>query len=289
MPHARWRRAAWIATIAYTVLTLISIGAFFAMVGRPMPATADATLWQAGYQFGMKYFGAGIIWCGFLAALCTLAAHVGGARALRAALAVCAITLVVELVGAETGFPFGEHGYGNELGWKVLGLIPHVIPLSWFHMLIASLGLAFRFRARPGVTLLIAALGLFAWDVLMEPGMSAAYPFWYWREGGLWYGMPLANWTSWMMIGPVIAYAAVRFSGPALQRLADDPLPAVLYATTGLLPFALALRFGLWPAAVVGGLAMAVFVAAAYVPARRAVTSRAAAGATACATTSAPQ
>jgi len=267
MTAAQYRRFAWIATIAYTALTLVSVVAFFQMVGKPVPASADASAWQAGYAFGMKYFGAGIIWCGFLAAVATLAVHVGGRRALTAAVAVSAITLVVELIGAETGFPFGEHGYGDELGWKVFGLIPHVIPLSWFHMLLASLGLAVRFRAGRGLTLGLAALGLFAWDVLMEPGMSAAYPFWYWREGDLWYGMPLANWTSWLVIGPVIGYVAMRCAGPKLDNLRDDVLPATLYATTGLLPFALSVRFGLWPAAIVGGLAMVTFVASPFLPA----------------------
>lgn len=266
----RWRRLAWIATVVYTLLTVTSILAFFTMVGRPVPDSADPSLWAAGFRFGMTYFGAGIIWCGFIAAGATLAAHVGPRRAWTAAAAVCAITLVVELVGAQTGFPFGEHGYGDELGWKVFGLIPHVIPLSWFHMLLASLGLALRFRSGRLMTLSLAALGLFAWDVLMEPGMSAAYPFWYWREGGLWYGMPLANWTSWMVIGPVIAYVTARISGAQLDSLANDSLPAVLYATTGLLPFALALRFGLWPAALVGGAAMSAFVLAPFLPAWRA-------------------
>lgn len=279
-----WRRIAWWATIAYTVLTLTSVAAFFTMVGRPIPAEADATLWQAGYAFGMRYFGAGIIWCGFIAAVATLAVHVGGRRAWQAAAAVAAITLVVELVGAETGFPFGEHGYGDELGWKVFGLIPHVIPLSWFHMLLASIGLALRFRGNRAATLALAALGLFAWDVLMEPGMSAAYPFWYWREGDLWYGMPLANWTSWLVIGPVIGYVALKLAGERAVGLRDDVLPATLYATTGLLPFALSVRFGLWPAAVVGGAAMTLFVVAPFVPAwrarRRAAHSRAADGAT---------
>jgi hypothetical protein len=69
------------------------------------------------------------------------------------------------------------------------------------------------------------------------------------------------------VIGPVIGYVAMRCAGPKLHNLRDDVLPATLYATTGLLPFALSVRFGLWPAAIVGGLAMVTFVASPFLPA----------------------
>lgn len=258
------RRTAWLSTLLYVGLTLMSIAAFHFMVGKPAPVNADPGLWAAGTRFGMKYFGAAIIVLGFLASVLALASAVGLRRACGAAASVVALTLTVELVGAKTGIPFGAHGYGNELGWKVFGLVPFVIPLSWFHMLVASMALALRFHARPAVTLLLTALGLFAWDVLMEPGMSAAYPFWYWQSASLWYGMPLSNWVTWLVIGPLIGWITWRWSGEAIRGLATDPLPVVQYAVTGLLPLALALQFGLYPAAAVGGAAMFAFCAAPF-------------------------
>jgi putative membrane protein len=217
---------------------------------------------MAGYAFGMKYFGALMIYVGFGAALFGLADAVGLKRGALGAGLVVLLTLAVELVGARTGFPFGEHGYGGQLGWLVLGLVPFVIPLSWYLMLYASLGIALRFRRGPLATLLLTALGLFAWDVLMEPAMSAAYPFWMWRASGVYYGMPLANWLSWLVIGPVITLALRAAAGPGLKRLADDDLPAVVYVLTGVLPLALALEYALWPAAAIGGGAMLLFLVA---------------------------
>lgn len=260
------RRAAWGALGLYALLTAISIGAFFLMVGREVPAGFDPGLWAAGYAFGMTYFGAAIIYVGFLAATLAVARATGLARAAAGAAAVVSLTLAVELIGAATGFPFGEHGYGGQLGWLVLGLVPFVVPLSWFLMLVASLGIALRFRRGPLVTLGLTALGLFAWDILMEPAMSAAYPFWVWRTSGVYYGMPLANWLTWLVLGPVIALLLRACAGPGLARLAEDPLPLWLYALTGALPLALALRYGLYPAAAIGGLAMTLYLVAPFVP-----------------------
>jgi uncharacterized membrane protein YoaK (UPF0700 family) len=72
----------------------------------------------------------------------------------------------------------------------------------------------------------------------------------------------LANWLSWLVIGPVITLALRRVAGPDLRHLADDPLPPVVYVLTGLLPLALALEHQLWPAAVIGGGAMLLYVVA---------------------------
>ena len=51
-------------------------------------------------------------------------------------------------------------------------------------------------------------------------------------------------------------------AGPHVERLADDALPPVVYVLTGLLPLALALEYGLWPAAAIGGGAMLLYLVA---------------------------
>ena len=57
-----------------------------------------------------------------------------------------AISLTAELMGTSTGFPFGAYHYTTGLGYKIAGLVPFTIPLSWFYLglssfLIARVGL----------------------------------------------------------------------------------------------------------------------------------------------------
>ncbi|NER84152.1 MAG: carotenoid biosynthesis protein, partial [Leptolyngbya sp. SIO1D8] len=53
-----------------------------------------------------------------------------------------AISLTSELLGTSTGFPFGEYSYLSGLGYKIAGLVPFTIPLSWFYLGISSYLLA---------------------------------------------------------------------------------------------------------------------------------------------------
>src|SRR4028119_582822 len=66
------------------------------------------------------------------------------------------LSLGSELLGTSTGFPFGEYGYLSGLGYKVAGLVPFTIPLSWFYMglvsyLLASAGLHTRLSSHSGI------------------------------------------------------------------------------------------------------------------------------------------
>jgi len=57
------------------------------------------------------------------------------------------LSLSSELLGTSTGFPFGHYHYLSGLGYKIAGLVPFTIPLSWFYLglvsyVIARAGLA---------------------------------------------------------------------------------------------------------------------------------------------------
>jgi len=263
----------------HTALIAASIVAFWLIIDRPPPGWVDPGTWAWSYAFGMKWTGALYIVTGFVAAAAGWVAVAGIKRGLAGIAVVVAISLGIELMGVATGFPFGGYAYGTTLGPRVLGLVPVVIPLSWFMMLYASAAIAVRFGRGLFGTALIASLGLLAWDVLMDPAMSAAFPFWSWHTGGVYFGMPLVNWLGWLFTGFVIAVpmlalagyrpidaSAARFpiagsEGRVAERLRDQQLPIVLYALNGIFPFALALTEGMIAAAVIGGIVMAAFFA----------------------------
>jgi uncharacterized membrane protein len=273
--------AARLFLVLHALLIAASMVAFWFIVDRPVPGWVDPGLWMRSYAFGMQWTGALYIVTGFLAATAGWIAVAGVRRGLAGAAAVVLLSLGIELMGVATGFPFGGYAYGSALGPRVLGLVPFVIPLSWFMMLYASLAIAVRFGRGLWGTAVIASLGLVAWDVLMDPAMSVAFPFWSWNTSGVYFGMPLVNWAGWFFTGVVIALPALALagyrpleSGPApgtpaayrepstglAERLREQRLPLYLYALNGLFPFALALTKGMVGAAVIGGFVMTAFL-----------------------------
>lgn len=260
-PRSGWDR--WLRPLlwAHVGLVAVSILAFWLVVGRPAPAAIPRGLWNASYDLGLQWTGVLYIATGFAVALCGWLRVVPPRRGLAAAGAVVFLGLVAELLGTHTGVPFGPYSYTTLLGPRILGLVPVVIPLSWFMMLYASLGVAARLRAGRVVTGAAAALGLVAWDVLMDPAMSAVFPFWEWHTDGAFYGMPLVNWAGWLVTSGVLAAAALAVAGRWVPRLAGQRAPLVLYGVNGLFPLALLLRDGLLGAAILGTAVMGLYLA----------------------------
>ncbi|WP_275575068.1 carotenoid biosynthesis protein [Neosynechococcus sphagnicola] len=111
------------------------------------------------------------------------------------------LSLGSELLGTSTGFPFGHYTYLSGLGYKIAGLVPFTIPLSWFYLglasyLIAQVGLRTVPITAPLQGLGAIALGallLTSWDFVLDPAMSqTAVPFWEWLQPGafFWHALP---------------------------------------------------------------------------------------------------
>jgi uncharacterized membrane protein len=127
------------------------------------------------------------------------------------------ISLGSELLGTSTGFPFGHYRYLSGLGYKIAGLVPFTIPLSWFYLgfsayLIARLGLSNRNIANWLTITLAIALGsvlLTSWDFVLDPAMSQTQvPFWLWEQPGAFFGMPYQNFAGWFGTGVVFMSVA---------------------------------------------------------------------------------
>ncbi|MEM6836407.1 MAG: gamma-carotene 1'-hydroxylase CruF [Cyanobacteria bacterium P01_C01_bin.120] len=152
-----------------------------------------------------------------------------------------ALSLSSELLGTSTGFPFGDYSYLNGLGYKISGLVPFTIPLSWFYLgascyLLARGGLAASRRAwgRQLAAIAVGALLLMSWDFVLDPAMSqTAMPFWYWHQPGAFFGMPYENFAGWFVTGAIfMAVAAIFWYGnERLQTLKREQLtlPLIMY------------------------------------------------------------
>ena len=251
---------------AHVVLILFSTVALTTVLAGTPPSWLQAPSSQRALHIGWTFSGPTYVVLGALAALAHAAGRLGRRRAFALLAAGTLLSLTAELTGTSTGLPFGPYSYTPLLGWRVAGLVPFPIPLSWFYMVYCSLAILGRFlvpRDDLRGRLAWAALGgltLTAWDVSMDPAMSFATAHWLWHTRGFFYGMPLLNWFGWWLTGSIVAFAMVSIARPTriAALVSPSPLPLWLYAINGVFPIAICLRHQLWWAAGLGAAAMAI-------------------------------
>jgi putative membrane protein len=167
------------------------------------------------------------------------------------------LSLGSELLGTSTGFPFGHYRYLSGLGYKIAGLVPFTIPLSWFYLgfsayVIARAGLASRqlpnwLQVTGAIAL--GALLLTSWDFVLDPAMSqTTLPFWIWEQPGAFFGMPYQNFAGWMGTGVVFMTVATLIwktkplNLPSLQL----GLPLAIYLSNFAFATVLSLAAGIY-------------------------------------------
>lgn len=132
------------------------------------------------------------------------------------------LSLSSELLGTSTGFPFGHYHYLEGLGYKIAGLVPFTIPLSWFYVgmvcyLMARAGLGNRGWVSQVGAIFLGALLLTAWDFVLDPAMSQTnFPFWQFEEAGAFFGMPYRNILGWFGTG-VLFMSVAAFLGRSVK------------------------------------------------------------------------
>ncbi|BCX03050.1 MAG: hypothetical protein KatS3mg053_0988 [Candidatus Roseilinea sp.] len=182
-------------------------------------------------------------------------------------LAGFAIALTTEYLGSTYGLIFGQYDYTDNLGPKVLGKVPVIIPIAWFMMLypawnVADLLVVQVIRrmtqdakhraphhlAYPIVRIVVAALAMTAWDLSLDPRMVADGN-WVWRDGGAYFGIPLSNYAGWFITSALIyctwhliespsshspSYRSLIFDPSQFSILDSQFLPVWAYIVTWL-------------------------------------------------------
>ncbi|HIK10442.1 MAG TPA: carotenoid biosynthesis protein [Oscillatoriaceae cyanobacterium M33_DOE_052] len=173
------------------------------------------------------------------------------------------LSLGSELLGTSTGFPFGHYQYLSGLGYKISGLVPFTIPLSWFY-----LGLVSYLLARVGLettklppwgrhlgAIVLGALLLTSWDFVLDPAMSQTdIPFWEWLQPGAFFGMPYQNFAGWMGTGALfMTVAALLWPKPPLTMTRGEMVfPVIVYASNFIFSAVMSLAAGLWIPVLLG-------------------------------------
>ena len=169
------------------------------------------------------------------------------------------IGATAELVGTQTGIPFGAYAYSDLLGAKIAGHVPWFIPPSWYAMSLLSYDLARRLELRAWGTVALAAVFMVLWDVALDPAMTTPVAvgrsFWSYAGGGIYFGMPLVNWVGWLLTSALIAWGYEKLLGGLDYRAAWAPL---LYAVNVLFPVFVCFAYGAALAGVLGLVALAL-------------------------------
>jgi uncharacterized membrane protein len=133
--------------------------------------------------------------------------------------------LAVEAVGVRTGIPFGGYDYSGALGGQVLG-VPVVIPLAWTWMAWPAWLAAVRLVDSGPARIVLAGVGLAAWDVFLDPQM-VAQGYWTWVEPGPALpgvpDVPLGNYLGWLLVAVAMMAALRATAGPAAQHPQPGP------------------------------------------------------------------
>ena len=161
------------------------------------------------------------------------------------------LSFAAEYFGQRTGLLFGPYYYTDLLGPKLLGRIPVLIPFSWYMMFYPSYVVTNLLaehtpvaQPRPLAWVLwisaLSALVMTSWDLTMDPIMSwhpcaagrtdclpaaldetlVGHPAWVWVNGGTHFGVPLINYSGWMLT----CFAVFALYRLAEQRIAHRPV-----------------------------------------------------------------
>jgi len=133
---------------------------------------------------------------------------------------------LIELIGENTGWPFGNYEYHPSLGPQLIG-IPLVVPFAWAMMAHPLLIVARRMSKT--WTFLYGGFALMAWDLFLDPQMVGAGR-WKWEVTGSHVPfqpeIPLSNMFGWLLAG-IALMAILNLFLPKEQRKYGSSLGAV--------------------------------------------------------------
>ena len=140
----------------------------------------------------------------------------------------------IELLGLNTGWPFGVYTYDSSLGFAIFG-VPLVVPFAWVMMIHPCLVAARRITSK--WTFLYGGALLAGWDLFLDPLMVSAGR-WTWEVPGAHVpfvpDVPLSNFFGWLLSGCAIV-ALLNVVLPFERRKESASLRAVTFLLTWVL------------------------------------------------------
>lgn len=118
----------------------------------------------------------------------------GEGRYIMAFVLLFTLGMAVEILGVQSGFPFGEYSYGEVLGPKLAG-VSLIIGINWFYLVVCAVGASMLLFRKKWMVILIAPLLLTGMDMLIEP-VAIALDYWQWGA----VDVPMSNYIAWYLV-----------------------------------------------------------------------------------------
>lgn len=264
-------RAAWTMLLAHVFLSLFGLAGIALMAPHP-EIWSDWGLLALLFPLAVAQGGNLQIVLG-AAAVLAFGTVLAGRRAMFIFFAVSVtLSLLFEFTGTSFGWPFGNYEYTELFGFKILGKVPPVIPLSWFSMGFASFAVATALvrtwygSTRLWPSILLGSAMLVAWDMVLDPAMShpsLLLQYWVWEDVGPYLGIPVVNFLGWMATG-VIFMAVASHLDDRLRPIRGEQgtFFLIIYVCNLLFAAGICLGNEIWLPALLGlGLASVVVLA----------------------------
>lgn len=108
------------------------------------------------------------------------------------------IGMGVEILGVNYGLLFGDYHYGENLGWKVLG-VPLLIGVNWMVLTFLSAFISKQLLKNKWMAFMSGALLMVGLDFFIEP-IAPIFDFWHWDIGHA----PLQNFIAWFGVALIL-------------------------------------------------------------------------------------
>jgi putative membrane protein len=106
--------------------------------------------------------------------------------------------IIIEAIGISTGLPYGPFYYTDQMGFKILGLVPWSVAFAFAPLILGSITLANAFTKDARLAIPLSALILVAVDLVLDPA-AVVLSIWVWVNPGPYYGIPISNYTGWFI------------------------------------------------------------------------------------------
>jgi bisanhydrobacterioruberin hydratase len=157
----------------------------------------------------------------------------GFGRGLATWLVLALLVLGFETALLKVGMPSAKFSFNSLLGYKILGLTPWLLALVYPPMVLAEFWLASKITQGKGRIILVAISTLIVHAVL-DPA-TAKMRIWEWQTPGPYYGVPLANFAMWFVLGLIAAsLLAIIWGKEPVKRSAAYSGFALLWFWSGV-------------------------------------------------------